>query len=68
MTKLIVALRNSANAPKKDELYKTFTILEMACVSADCGVVELARCCAQCRVVTNVCGHLSGVCLVDIAA
>jgi hypothetical protein len=50
VTKLIVALRNSANAPKKDELYKTFTILDMAGVSADCGAIEFARCCAQCAV------------------
>ena len=54
MTKLIVALRKSANSPKKDELYKTVTILEMASVSMDCGVVEFARCCAQYHVVTNV--------------
>jgi len=68
MTKLIVALRNSANAPKKDELYQTVTSLETTSVSADCGVVEFARCCAQYRVVTNVCGYLSGICLVHTAA
>jgi len=68
LTTLIVALRNSPNAPKKDEVCQTVTILETTGVSADCGVVEFARCCAQCRVATNVCGHLSGVCLVHTAA
>jgi len=68
MAMLIVTFRKSANAPKIDELYQTVTVLEKAGVSADCGVVEFARCFAQCRVVTNVCGRLSDVCLVHTAA
>jgi hypothetical protein len=68
MAMLIVTFCNSANTRKKDELYQTITALEMAGVSADCGVVEFARCFAHCRVVTNVCGHLSGVGLVHTAA
>jgi hypothetical protein len=47
------ALRNFANAPKEDDLYKTVTVLEMAGVSADCGVVEFALRFAEWRLVTK---------------